>query len=94
VQRSQRKHCLYGCLQSKPGECASYPSRHLMTAAFLTTGSKPRTEAQRQSAHTRQVWVGAWSAEVDILRKKYQLEEKHVSSGLQVRPTFRGLSEC
>lgn len=29
------------------------------------------------------VWVGAWSAEVDILRKKYQLEEKHVSSGLQ-----------
>jgi hypothetical protein len=30
-----------------------------------------------------QVWVGAWNTEVDMLRKKYLLQEKHVSSGLQ-----------
>ena len=27
--------------------------------------------------------MGAWNTEVDMLRKKYLLQEKHVSSGLQ-----------
>jgi hypothetical protein len=38
---------------------------------------------QADDGGPRQVWVGAWNTEVDMLRKKYLLQEKHVSSGLQ-----------